>query len=225
MDGLGGGRALPGAEEVIEEVRRAVRKRHYPLRTEETYRTWARRYLAFCGRPVEETGARDVRSYLEYLAVARRVSPSTRNQALNALCFLYDKTLERPLGDLGAFARPKRKRRLPVMLTRREVNLLLGRLSGTHALMAGLLYGTGMRLMECVRLRVQDVGFETGVITVRFGKGGKDRYVPLPERYQGDLKTHLERVKALHEKDLADGFGEAYLPEALGRKHPGASKE
>lgn len=210
---------------MIEEVRRAVRKRHYPLRTEETYRTWARRYLAFCGRPVEETGARDVRSYLEYLAVARRVSPSTRNQALNALCFLYDKTLERPLGDLGAFARPKRKRRLPVMLTRREVNLLLGRLSGTHALMAGLLYGTGMRLMECVRLRVQDVGFETGVITVRFGKGGKDRYVPLPERYQGDLKTHLERVKALHEKDLADGFGEAYLPEALGRKHPGASKE
>jgi integron integrase len=219
------GKDLPGAAEVVEEVRRAVRKRHYSIRTEETYVTWVRRYLAFCGRPVEATGAKDVSSYLEYLAVARRVSPSTQNQALNALVFLYDKTLERPLGDLGAFARPKRKRRLPVVLTRREVNLLLGKLRGTHALMAGLLYGTGMRLMECVRLRVKDVDFETGVITVRFGKGGKDRYVPLPERYRGDLEKHLERVKALHEKDLADGFGEVYLPEALGRKYPGASRE
>jgi integron integrase len=225
-DSIAGKGKTGTSDGVIDQVRQAVRKRHYTIRTEETYVTWIRRYLNYCGKKgLEKTTALDVISYLEYLAIQRRVSPSTQNQALNALVFLYDKTLDRPLGDLGPFARAKRKRRLPVVLTRREVNLVLDNLDGTHLLMAGLLYGTGMRLMECVRLRVKDVDFEKRVITVRFGKGGKDRYVPLPERYSGSLEEHLKRVKEQHEQDLADGFGEVYLPEALGRKYPGASRE
>lgn len=212
-------------DRVVGLVRGGVRKRHYSIRTEEAYVTWVKRYLTFCGKQVEETGAGDVRSYLEYLAVKRKVSPSTQNQALNALVFLYDQALNRPLGDLGEFARPRRERRMPVVLSRGEVNLLLGSLNGIHGLMAGLLYGTGMRLMECVRLRVKDVDFDRGVITVRFGKGDKDRYVPLPERYREALGEHLEWVKALWEEDLANGLGEVYLPEALGRKYPWASRE
>lgn len=153
------------------------------------------------------------------------MSASTQNQALNALVFLYEKVLERPLGDLGAFRRSRRPKRLPVVLSRNEVNRLLVELAGMHWLIGSLLYGTGMRLMEALRLRVQDLEFDRGLIVVRRGKGDKDRMVPLPESLADPLARHLEDVHALHQRDLDAGFGEALLPDALARKYPGAPRE
>jgi integron integrase len=166
-----------------------------------------------------------VAAYLEHLAVRRKVSAATQNQALNALVFLYDRVLERPLGDIGGFARARTGRRLPTVLSRSEVRGLLERMEGASRLMAALLYGTGMRLMECVRLRVMDVDFGYGQIRVRHGKGGKDRVVPLPEPLVPLLREHLEEVRGRFEADRAAGHGGVYLPEALARKYPNAPRE
>lgn len=185
-----------------------------------------KRYLAFHDQRLPiDMGVNEVRSYLEYLAIKRLVSSSTQNQSLNALIFLYDQVLKQSLGDIGEFDRPKRRRRIPVVMTRSETNAVLTRTSGVYGLMTGLMYGTGMRLMECVRLRVKDIDFGYRQITVRFGKGNKDRHVPLPEKYSEQLQEHLRCVKETHNNDLKQGFGEVYLSDALGRKAPDMAKE
>ena len=224
------GQAVSGGRdvhpEVINRVVVAIRSRHYSIRTEQAYLGWIRRFLGFSGgRSPLEMGGAEVRRFLEDLVVRRKVSASTQNQALNALVFLYDKVLEQPIGELGSFARSKRPRRLPVVLSRAEVNRLLDGLAAVQQLMAGLLYGSGLRLMECVRLRVQDVDFDYGQLAIRNAKGGKDRLVPLPQRFVEPLRSHLDGVKQLHGEDLAVGLGEVYLPDALARKYPRAAGE
>jgi integron integrase len=171
-------------------------------------------------------GAPEVAKFLAHLALAGEVAASTQNQALNALVLLYEQVLLQPLGDLGEFARVRRPARLPTVLTQAETRRLLSALRpGTGSLIIKLLYGTGMRLMECLRLRVKDVDFGSGRIMVREGKGDKDRVTTLPESLEGELKAHLSRVRLLHEKDLAEGFGQVYLPHALARKYPNADRE
>jgi len=203
-----------------------IRRRGYAYRTEQSYEQWICRYILFTeGRPPKETGASEVKTFLEYLAIRRRVSASTQNQALNALVFLYDQVLGNKLGELEAFARAKPPKNLPVVLSRNEVTALLDKLDGIHKLLASLLYGTGMRLLEGLRLRVQDVDFTYQRILVYQAKGKKDRYVPLPLSLADDLRKQMYVVKKLHEKDLTDGYGEVVLPNALARKYPNAGHE
>jgi len=211
---------------ILTRLVSAIRQRQYSIRTEQAYEGWTCRYIAFHGsRPPEAMGAAQVRAFLEHLVVEGKVSASTQNQALNALVFLYDKVLEQPFGDLEQFARSKRPRRLPVVLSRQDARTLIGALSGVHRLMAGLLYGSGMRLMECIRLRVQDVDFDYQQIVVRNAKGNKDRVVPLPQRSVTPLRDQLAEARRLRDKYLELGFGEVYLPEALARKWPNAARE
>lgn len=217
-------RAAP--DTLLQQMQAELRVRHYALRTEEAYLDWTKRYLHFHQqKSPQEVGAAGVRAFLEHLAVDLQVSASTQNQALNALVFLYRDVLHAAFGDLGEVTRARRPQRLPIVLSRAEVWAILSAMKGTHGLMAQLLYGTGMRLMECVRLRIKDVDFELHHIMVRDGKGAKDRIAPLPESVQEDLRTHLERVKALHTRDLAQGRGSVYLPHALARKYPQAERE
>lgn len=184
------------------------------------------RYILFCkGLSPEQTGASDVKLFLEYLVIKRHVSASTQNQALNALVFLYDKVLERKLGELESFVRTKRPRNLPVVLSRNEVMTLLERLEGIHKMLASLLYGTGMRLLEGLRLRIQDVDFAYHRIHVHQAKGKKDRYVPLPDSLTDGLHKQIEAVRQLHNQDLAAGYGEVILPDALQRKYANAGHE
>jgi len=166
-----------------------------------------------------------VKAFLQHLAVERLVTASTQNQALNALVFFAQQVLQQPLGDLDGFVQAKRPQRLPVVLTRAEVGKLLEHMQGTHGLMASLLYGTGMRLMDCIRLRVKDIDFAYHQIVVRDGKGQKDRVVPLPQRLVEPLQQHLTTVKGLHQADLEQGYGAVFMPHALARKYPQAPKE
>jgi len=213
-------------KEIIKRLCTEIRRRHYSIRTEQSYEDWVRRYITFHGlKSPRKLGSDAVKEYLEYLAEERKVSASTQNQALNALVFLYEQVLGEPLGTIGDFTRAKRPKRLPVVLTREEVKRLLDALTGTYALMAGLLYGSGLRLMECVRLRVKDIDFEQNQIMVRDGKGQKDRVTLLPKRFYEALKKQLAFAKKLHEKDLSKGLGEVYIWPALERKYPSASKE
>lgn len=208
----------------IERIKEVIRVRGMSIRTEQAYVSWARRFAEYCGGHFPDEGLK-VRDYLEYLALERKVAPPTQAQALNAIVFLYRDVLELELGDLGSYQRPVRKRRLPVVLSRAETRLLLGEMQGHYALMASLLYGAGMRLMECVRLRVKDIDFDNGCIMVVDGKGGKDRRVPLPERLVADLQRHLTKVGHLHDADLKEGFGAVFIPESLARKYPAACRE
>jgi len=206
-------------------MRTEIRVRHYSIRTEEAYIDWVRRYILFHNkRHPKELGAEEVRDFLNYLAVDRKVSASTQNQAKSALLFLYRKVLGIQLPWLDEVIAAKTSRRLPVVLTQVETRRLLNAMSGTMGLVASLLYGTGMRLLEGLRLRVKDVEFMRREIIVREGKGNKDRITVLPENLILLLKTHLEKVKMLHERDLEAGFGEVYLPESLARKYPSAPK-
>lgn len=190
-----------------------------------TYEQWVRRFLRFHGlRHPREMGSTEVNSFLTHLAVERRVSPSTQNQALAALLFLYRNLLERDL-ELASVVRARSRQRLPVVLTTEEVRAVLQRLDGIDNLVAGLLYGSGLRLMEAVRLRVQDLDFSRRELTVRDGKGGKDRRTLLPDRMVEQLRSHLQTVRALHRKDLTDGWGRVELPHALARKYPNAPVE
>lgn len=210
----------------LEQVRAAIRVRHYSIRTEESYLFWVRRFILFHGkRHPRELGESQVGEFLTHLAVDRRVSASTQNQALNALVFLYKAVLERPLGDIGGVVRARRPQRLPVVLHVREVKALLRHLEGSHWLAACLMYGSGLRLMEALRLRVKDLDFEHRAIMVRDGKGQKDRVVTLADELIVSLQRHLEGVRLIHTKDLADGFGEVYLPDALERKYPQAGRQ
>ncbi len=213
-------------EDLIVRFVTEIRARGYAFRTEQAYEQWVCRYLAFCGDvSPEDAGPGAVASFLEELVVAGNVSASTQNQALNALVFLYKRVLRMELGRLDDFARSKRKQTVPTVLTRPEVKRLLDQLDGWQLEIASLLYGTGMRLMEALTLRVKDVDFEYGRIVVRQAKGKKDRVVPLPARLVDGLRARAASVAALHRRDLAAGHGEVLLPEALARKYPAAARE
>ncbi len=210
----------------LQKVQASIRVRHYSIRTEQCYVAWTKRFIRFHGlRHPNEMGAEEVGQFLTDLAVKQRVSASTQNQALNALVFLYKAVLGAPLGDIRGVVRAKRPQRLPVVLSREEIGLLLKNLEGVHWLVGCLLYGSGLRLMEAIRLRTKDLEFERRAIFVRDGKGKKDRVVTLSDELLVPLKQHLQRVTMIHEKDLNDGFGNVYLPHALERKYPNAPKE
>jgi integron integrase len=214
-----------GSPRLLDRVRSALRVRHYSLRTETVYVDWVRRFILFHGkRHPGEMGAEEIQAFLSFLAVERHVSASTQNQAKAALLFLYEHVLEMDLPWLKGVIQAKTPRRLPVVLTPMEVQRLLGRIEGVSGLIAKVLYGTGMRLMEGLRLRVKDVDFERREIVIREGKGAKDRVTMLPESLVVPLREHLAKVKALHERDLAEGFGGVYLPDALEVKSPRAAK-
>jgi integron integrase len=199
---------------------------HYSIRTEETYCDWVRRFVRFHDRRhPRDMGAPEVEAYLTHLAVVGKVSASTQNQALSALLFLYRQVLQVELPWLDGVVRAKVSKRLPVVLTRGEVQEVLGRVTGTPGLMLHLLYGTGLRMIECARLRVKDVDFARGEILVREGKGFKDRVTMLPQSLAAPLREHLVRVRKLHERDLEQGLGEVFLPFALARKYPNAGRE
>jgi len=211
---------------LIDQVKEVLRYHHYALRTEQIYCDWIKRFLKFYGYQTHprDMGAPEVERWLSGLATEQQMAASTQRQALNAIVFLYRKVLDIDLDEIAP-VRSKRTRRPPTVLTQPEVQGVLQRMQGTHRLMAQLLYGCGLRLMECIRLRIQDVDFGQGRIFVRGGKGGKDRTVVLPEAVRALLADHIERVQALHENDLREGFGEVYLPEALARKYPNACRE
>ncbi len=209
----------------LEEVRAAVRLRHYSIRTEKTYLDWIVRYIRFHGkRHPRELGEAHVAEFLSHLAVRRRVTASTQNQALSALAFMYRFVLDRPLGEIPGIVRAKAPQRLPVVLTQEEVSRLLRNIDTPHWLPVCLMYGSGLRLMETARLRVKDVDFDHRAIVVRDGKGGKDRVVTLPDALLEPLARQIEGVRLVHGKDLADGFGEVALPYALAKKYPGAGR-
>jgi integron integrase len=211
---------------LLDLVRERIRTKHYSLRTEQTYLQWIRRFILFHGkRHPREMGAPEVEAFLSNLATERNVAASTQMQALSALLFLYKEVLGIDLPWLSNLTRARKPRHLPVVLTVDEVKALLARLQGRNSLMAELLYGAGLRLMECVRLRVKDVDFAMGQITVRDGKGFKDRVTMLPASVVEPLKRYLEKVKAIHNDDLQAGFGEVSLPFALARKYPNAGRE
>lgn len=211
---------------LVEQVREAIRSRYYSRRTEEAYLHWIKRFIYFSGRRhPRELGAAQVTAFLSHLAVERKVAAGTQNQALSALLFLYKQVLQLELGWMDSIERATRLPRLPAVLTRAEVEQVLGHLQGTPWLIASLLYGSGLRVLECLRLRVKDVDFSYLQVLVRDGKGDKDRVTMLPERLAGPLRAHLERVRRLHARDLEDGFGEVHLPFALARKYPRVGKE
>ncbi len=211
---------------ILERVVAEIRRRKYSIRTEQAYETWICRFIAFNGsRSPIDLGSKEITTYLEHLAVKGNVAASTQNQALSALLFLYKQVLELPLQEFDDFARAKRPQRLPVVLERSEVKALLARMDGVQQLMASLLYGTGMRLMECLRLRVQDVDYNYHQLVMRDAKGQKDRVVPFPRRLEQPLREQLEYARRFHEADLAMGLGEVFLPGALSRKWPNAAKE
>ncbi len=211
---------------LLDQVSEVMRFKHNSLRTEQAYRQWIKRFILFHGkRHPRELGAAEVRSFLNDLATRLQVAVATQNQALNALVFLYREVLHLDLDHFGEIERPTRPARLPVVLTAGETQRLLAAMTGTHQLMARLLYGSGMRLMEGVRLRVKDLDFAANHIVVREGKGFKDRVTILPDKLKLDLQRHLERVRLLHEEDLRGGYGSVYLPLALSRKYPNAERE
>ncbi|HNV84298.1 MAG TPA: integron integrase [Arenimonas sp.] len=210
---------------MLELCRERCRVKHYSLRTEEAYLGWVRRFIFFHNKKhPAEMGGYEVESFLTHLAVKGHVSPSTQNQALSALLFLYREVLHLQLEWMENVVRAKQAIRLPVVLTVEQVNSVLARLDGREWLMASLLYGTGMRLMECVRLRVKDVSFEKNEIVVRDGKGGKDRRTMLPARLCDPMRTQLEKVRELHREDTDENWDGVYLPDALERKYPNANK-
>lgn len=216
----------PEKPRLLDILRTRIRLKHYSLRTEQTYTEWAKRYILFHGkRHPAEMGKEEVEAFLSHLAVKHNVSASTQSQARAAVLFLYREVLDTELPWLDDVEQAKKPQRLPVVLTVNEVQALLSRLTGTHALMGRLMYGTGMRLMETVRLRVKDVDFERREIIVREGKGAKDRITMLPQAVAAPLREHLARVEALHGEDLRAGFGEVHLPHALGKKYPNAGRE
>jgi integron integrase len=211
---------------LLDRVRSAICARHYSRRTEKAYIGWIRRFILFHGkRHPMEMGAVEITAFLSDLAIRGKVSASTQNQALSALLFLYLEVLGRQLDDLGRMVRARRPHRLPEVLTRAEVETLLRRLQGTPWLVGSLLYGSGLRLLEALRLRVKDVDPDAGEIVVRDGKGRKDRVTMLPERVKEVLRRHLGRIREQHDRDLALGFGCAPLPDALARKYPRAGWE
>ncbi|HBA53355.1 MAG TPA: integron integrase [Syntrophorhabdus aromaticivorans] len=224
--------SVPGEVErqyaaLLDTLRTEIRARHYSIRTETAYVDWVRRFVAFhCyADPTGLDATATVKEYLDFLAVEREVAASTQNQALNALVFFYTHALRKPFGEMETFVRAKRPRRLPEVMTRDEVQALFGQMEGVMVLMAGLMYGGGLRLMECVRLRVMDIDFARCRIMVRDGKGQKDRVTMLSERFAGPLRDHLARVKVVYEEDRGKGVPGVYMWPAMARKYPRAASE
>lgn len=211
---------------LLDQVKEVIRKKHYSYKTEDAYVNWVKRYILFHNKkhPVD-MGEKEISAFISDLAVNGKVAASTQNQALNAIVFLYKQVLNIDLGDFGPMERAKRPKKIPVVLNKEEVGRILGHMTGTNRLMAQILYGTGLRLIECLRLRVKDIEFVMNQIIVIDGKGAKDRVTILPETIKPLLRDHLNTVKAIHENDLKDGFGEVYLPYALDKKYKNAAKE
>jgi integron integrase len=210
---------------LLDRIRMAVRTRHYSIRTEEAYVAWARRYILFHGKKHPSAmGAEEVNAFLTHLAVEGKVAASTQSQALSALMFLYREVLQEDVGWIVDVVRAARPKRLPVVFTREEVQRILERMSGAEGLVGELLYGTGLRVIEAVRLRVKDLDFARGEIMVRDGKGQKDRITMMPRSLGERLAAHREKVRELHDRDLAAGMGEVYMPNALSRKYPNAAR-
>lgn len=215
-----------GQPRLLDQVRAACRVRHYSLRTERAYVGWTRRFVLAMGkRHPREMGADEVTAFLTRLATRQDVAANTQNQALSALLFLYRQVLGMDLPWLDGIVRAKRPGKIPTVLSREETMRLLAALEGAHWVMGALMYGAGLRLMECVRLRIKDVDFERREIVVRHGKGGKDRRVPLPGKLVEPLKDRVQRTRVLHGQDLLDGYGRVWLPHALARKYPAAPRE
>ena len=211
---------------LLDRVRQEIRVRHYSIRTEETYVGWIRRFILFHNkRHPSSMGAEEINRFLSDLAVSGHVAAATQNQALSAILFLYRKVLNENVPWIEDIVHAHKPRRLPVVLTREEVASVLGRLRGSWWLIGILLYGAGLRQIECLRLRVKDVDFSAFEIVVRGGKGDKDRVTMLPEAASNALQSHLVRVRALHESDLKEGNGRVWLPNALARKYPNAERE
>ena len=221
-----GMRSQDKAPKLLEQVREVIRTRHYSLRTEGTYLGWIRRFILFHGkRHPREMGRQEVQQFLSHLAVEGHVAASTQSQALSAILFLYQQVLKQDIGWLDEVVRAKQPHRVPVVLTQDEVAAVLRHLSGTTWIMATLLYGSGLRLMECLRLRVKDVDFFYNQIVVRDGKGRRDRVTMLPQNIKMPIQRHLQDVHQLHAQDLQAGAGHVYLPYALERKYPNANHE
>lgn len=219
-------REEPPAPKLLDRMRWHLRVKRYSIRTETAYLDWARRFILFHEkRHPGEMGAEEIAAFLSHLAVDRHVAASTQNQALSALLFLYQQVLDRKLQFITGVERVRRPPKLPVVFTRAEARAVLAQLKGDYRLMAHLLYGSGLRLSECLRLRIKDVDFGYRQITVREGKGMRERVTILPERLLRPLQAHLARVKELHQQDLARGGGAVYLPTALHRKYPRAARE
>jgi integron integrase len=216
----------PTPPKLLDQVRDKIRVKHYSIRTEQSYLGWIKRYIFFHDkRHPKEMGAAEAEAFLTHLAVEGNVSASTQNQALSALLFLYREVLGMELPWLDDVVRAKKPQRLPSVLNREEVSLVLERMEGTYGLMARLLYGTGMRLMECCRLRVKDIDFRQREILIRDGKGGKDRVTMLPETLIKPLQEYLVKRRRLFEDDLSKGMTEVFLPDALALKYPNAAQE
>lgn len=216
----------PRKAKLLDQVRQAIRFKHYSLRTEVVYVDWIKRFILFHGKrhPVE-MGADEVREFLTHLATAAQVAASTQNQAFSALLFLYREVLKQELPWIDDIERAKRPAKLPVVFTPQEARAVLEKLAGRARVMANLLYGCGLRLNECVRLRVKDVDFGYLQITVRDAKGGRDRLTMLPVTLVESLRREIEKRRILHEEDLASGYGSVFLPTALTRKYPSAARE
>jgi integron integrase len=211
---------------LLNQMINTIRAKHYSIRTEQSYVSWVNRFIRFHQKkhPIN-MGEPEITSFLNYLAVKQKVAASTQNQALSAILFLYNEVLNKEIKNIDNVVRAKRSQKLPVVFSRNEVKKLLLQLEGTKWLMAAMLYGSGLRLMECIRLRVKDVDFHYQQISVRDGKGQKDRITVLPQKINIPLKEHLDRVRFLHKTDLKKGYGEVYLPFALARKYPNANRE
>ena len=210
--------------DIIDRVKSVVRFRHLSIKTEKSYLGWIIRYARWCANNPEGDHAHKLNRYLTHLAKDRNVSSSTQSQALNALVFLYRQVLGIDLGDIGQFRPASRRKRLPVVLSHGEVTSLLSHLRGDAWLIASLLYGSGLRLAEALSLRVQDVDLDRGIITVRSGKGDKDRAAILPAPLRESLRHQVDKVIRLHRHDIAQGYGEVYLPHAIERKYPSAAR-
>ncbi len=210
--------------EVINSVRNTMRFRHMSIRTEKSYIVWIKDFSKWCkNHPIGDHGDK-LKAYLTYLARTRNVAAATQRQALNAIIFLYKHVLKIDIGDISGFAYAKKPRTLPVVLSQQEVTELLPKVTGRNHLIVSLLYGAGLRLNEALSIRIKDIDFDRGIITIRQGKCNKDRTVMLPAPIADELQHHIKNIKRIHNRDLADGFGDAYMPNALDRKMPGAIK-
>ena len=217
---------MPEPKKLLDQVRDALRIKHYSYRTEQTYIDWIKRFIIFHKkRHPKEMGAPEIKAFLVYLAQERHVAASTQNQALSALLFLYKNVLQQEVASLPSLFYTGRPKHLPTVLTHDEALAVINRMTGKNRLMARLLYGSGLRLMECLRLRVKDIDFGNHQIIVRDGKGEKDRATVLPDSIVPELQNHLQEVKVLHEKNLREGYGEVALPYALNVKYPKAGRE
>jgi len=218
--------AQPNKPKLLDQARIAMRQRHYSLKTEKSYISWMKRFILFHNkRHPKDMGDVEIEQFLNHLVLKRGVSASTQAQALNAVVFLYKQVLEMEIGQFENLRKSNKPKRLPVVLSVSEVGQILSLLDGRNHLMASLLYGSGLRLMECIRLRIQDIDFDYSQLHVRNGKGQKDRVTTLPKSLFNELRNQMKQTRLIHQQDLEEGFGEVWLPPALSRKYPSAGRE